>query len=109
MAYDESLAERIRDNFPGKAGVDERKMFGGVAYFVNGNLACGVNKDSLIVRVGPDAYEAALAEDRVSEFDITGRPMTGWVSVAPENVSEDTDLAGWIQRGIDFAASLPPK
>ena len=109
MAFDEHLAERMRAIIPGDPAHDEKKMFGGIAFFCHGNIACGVNRDNMIVRVGPDVYEAALAEDHVKEFDITGRPMTGWVEVAPPAFEDEMDLKAWIERGYAFARSLPPK
>lgn len=109
MAYDTELAGRIENQLADRPEIVGKKMFGGIAYFLNGNLACGVHKDSLIVRVGPEAYEDALKRDLVEEFDITGRPMKGWVMVAPDGIVEDSDLRRWIDDGLTFAASLPPK
>lgn len=109
MAYDEGLALRIRDQLEGEPGLDEKKMFGGVGYLLNGNMACGVQKDTLIVRVGPDAYDEALSQPHVHEFDITGRPMKGWVNIEAAGISEDADLAAWIKRGTSFALTLPAK
>ena len=109
MAYDEGLAQRVRDLLVGHPGYVEKKMFGGVGYMLRGNMACGVNKDDLIVRVGPDRYEEALAQPVARVFDMTGRPMRGWVVVEPQGVEEDEDLEGWVQQGVDFALSLPPK
>ncbi len=74
-----------------------------------GNMACGVNKEDLIVRVGPDRYEEALVKAYARPFDMTGRPMTGWVVVAPEGVQSDADLGDWVDQGVEFALSLPPK
>jgi TfoX/Sxy family transcriptional regulator of competence genes len=87
----------------------EKKMFGGIGYMLQGNMACGVNQDTLIVRVGPDLYEEALSRPHTRVFDMTGRPMKGWVVVAPEGIEEDDDLDQWIQQGVDFALSLPAK
>jgi hypothetical protein len=109
MAYDTELGGRIETYLAARPEITSKKMFGGIAYFLNGNLACGVHKDSLIVRVGPDAYKAALEEDLVEEFDITGRPMRGWVMVAPEKIADDGELGCWIDAGVSFAGSLPPK
>lgn len=109
MAYDEGLAQRIRDTLGDMPGLVEKKMFGGVGYLLGGNMACGVNQDALIVRVGPEAYEDALGEPHTRVFDLTGRPMKGWITVAPAGYASDTDLAGWVGRGVRFAASLPPK
>jgi TfoX/Sxy family transcriptional regulator of competence genes len=109
MAYDEGLAQRIRDSLQETPGLVEKKMFGGIGYMLQGNMACGVNQDTLIVRVGPDLYEEALSRPHTRVFDMTGRPMKGWVVVAPEGIEEDDDLDQWIQQGVDFALSLPAK
>ena len=109
MAYDEGLAQRVRVLLEGHPGYVEKKMFGGVGYMLRGNMACGVNKDDLIVRVGPDRYEEALAQPVARVFDMTGRPMKGWVVIEPQGVAEDEDLEDWVQQGVDFALTLPPK
>ena len=109
MAFDETLAARIRDAFARKKGVEEKKMFGGVGFLLHGNMLVGVWKDSLIARVGPDGYEKALLEPHVKEFDITGRPMKGWLLVEPEGVEGDDLLAGWIQRAVKFVGTLRAK
>ena len=84
-------------------------MFGGVAFMIRGNMACGVHADYMIVRVGPENYQAALQQPFTRPFDMTGRPMAGWVEVAQPGCEQDRDLQAWIKRGIDFASSLPPK
>jgi hypothetical protein len=99
MAYDEALAERVRGVISLRENVVERKMFGGIAWMVGGNMACGV----------PAEAEKALAEPHTREFDFTGRPMRNIVRVAPAATAEDSQLAGWIDAGGDFASSLPPK
>jgi TfoX/Sxy family transcriptional regulator of competence genes len=109
MAYDEGLAHRIREIVSDQPGLVEKKMFGGVGFMLHGNMACGVNRENLIVRVGPEKYAAALAKPNARVFDITGRPMTGWVTVEPDGYESDEDLKAWVQQGIDFALSLPPK
>ena len=109
MAYDESLAARIRSAFEGQPGVAEKKMFGGVAFMVGGNMACGVTSDELMVRVGPDNYEDALSRPHARPMDFTGRPMRGMVYVARPGVESDQDLAAWVESGASFARSLPPK
>jgi TfoX/Sxy family transcriptional regulator of competence genes len=108
MAYDEHLAERAR-NLLDRADVDERKMFGGIGFLVAGNMSVGVIGDDLIVRVDPDDAEAMLAEAGARPFDFTGRPMKGWLFVAPDATAEDEDLERWVRRGEEFASSLPPK
>ncbi len=109
MAYDEQLAERVRELVSLRDGISERRMFGGIAFMIAGNMACGVLGDELIVRVGPDEYERALAEPHTRVFDFTGRPSRGMVVVAPDAVGDEEALAGWVDAGAGFAASLPGK
>ena len=109
MAYDEILAQRIRTVLQGTAGLTEKKMFGGVGFMLHGNMACGVNKEDLIVRVGPDGYEEALTQLHVSVFDMTGRPMKGWITVSPEGYKVQNELEAWVHQGVEFTKSLPPK
>ena len=109
MAYDESLAGRVEDALAGQIGIVKKKMFGVACYMRDGNAFAGVWDDSLIVRTGPVAYEAALQESFVREFDITGKPMTGWVVVEPEAIDEDPELRAWLNRAMDFAKTLPKK
>jgi hypothetical protein len=109
MAYDEGLAQRIWEVLGEQPGLVEKKMFGGVGFMVHGNMACGVHKDMLIVRVGPEKHEEALARPHTKPFDITGRPMKGWVMVASDGYESDEALKGWVRWGVDFALSLPPK
>lgn len=109
MAYDEGLAERIREVLGDHPGLVEKKMFGGVGFMLKGNMACGVNKDDLIVRVGPDNYDEAVSRSHTRPFDFTGRPMKGWVMVAPAGYEADKDLEGWVEEGVVFALSLPEK
>jgi TfoX/Sxy family transcriptional regulator of competence genes len=109
MAYDEDLAERVRDALAGRSDVSERKMFGGIAFMVGGNMACGVSGDELMVRLDPGDGEQALAEEGVRVFDMTGRPMKGWILVSPERTADQAGLSEWVEAGADYAASLPPK
>ena len=109
MAYDEGLAQRVREVIAELPGYVEKKMFGGVGYMLQGNMACGVNKDDLIIRVGPDHYKEALEQPHTREFDLTGRPMKGWVVVIPEGCASDSDLQEWIAKGVSYALSLPAK
>jgi hypothetical protein len=109
MAFSEELAERIRQGLARRSGIEEKKMFGGIGFLLNGNMLVGVWKDSLIVRLGPEEGEEALKEPHVSEFNITGRAMTGWALVAPEGVQEDNQLRGWMQRAEKFVGKLPEK
>jgi TfoX/Sxy family transcriptional regulator of competence genes len=109
MAFDEGLTERIRGLLDARSDVDERRMFGGIAFMVAGNMACGITHDDLMVRIDPDDAEALESEPRVRRFDMTGRPMKGWLLVGPEATADDGDLERWVRRGEEFAASLPPK
>lgn len=109
MAYSESLAERIRGIVARRRGVTEKKMFGGVGFLLNGNMLVGVWKTSMIVRLGPDNYDDALREPHVGEFDITGKPMKGWVMVEPDGIESDEQLSQWIERATEFVESLPKK
>ncbi len=109
MAYDEGLAQRIREALGEPPGLVEKKMFGGVGFMVQGNMACGVNKDDLIVRVGAEQYEEALTKPHTRPFDMTGRSMKGWVMVSSEGYESDDALKDWVQRGVEFALSLPAK
>ena len=109
MAYDERLAERVRDALALREELTERKMFGGIAFMLAGNMACGVLEDELIVRVGPEESDRALAEPNTRAFDFTGRPMRGFVVIAPQGTDSDEQLAEWVDAGADFAASLPAK
>jgi TfoX/Sxy family transcriptional regulator of competence genes len=108
MAFDEGLAERVRQLGP-DPGLSERKMFGGLCFLLNGNMGYGIVGSELMVRVGPAAYVAALGLPHAREMDFTGRSMRGMVFVAEDGISEDDDLKGWLQRGIDFAGSFPAK
>ena len=104
MAYDEALAERVRVSLGGRAGFSERKMFGGIGFLLHGNMAVGVHGDELIARVAPERSEEALAQPHTRVFDMTGRPMKGWLLVGSE-----ADLDPWIAEGAAYAGSLPPK
>ena len=109
MAFDESLAARIRDALARKKGVEEKKMFGCICFLLNGNALAGAWKDRLIARLGPDEGETALLEPHVRAFDITGKPMRNWVAVEPEGVEDDGQLKAWVKRAIKFVRTLPKK
>jgi hypothetical protein len=109
VAYDERLAGRIRSALAGRDGIAERKMFGGLCFLVHGRMCCGVLKDELCLRVGPDRYEEALLEPHARPMDFTGRPMRGFVFVAPAGLEADGALAKWLGWASDFAARTPPK
>ena len=110
MAYDETLAERVRARLDPEKAVTEKAMFGGLAFMLDGNMAvCVSGRGGLMVRVGPTEAESALAEPHVQPMDMGGRPMSGWVRVDPEGLENDAQLASWVDRGAAFARSLPPK
>jgi TfoX N-terminal domain len=109
MAFDEALAERIRSRLARRKGIEEKKMFGGIGFLLNGNMLVGVWKELLIVRLGAEDGDEALKEPHVRVFDITGRPMSGWVLVDPAGVADDRALGGWIERALKFVRTLPAK
>jgi TfoX/Sxy family transcriptional regulator of competence genes len=109
MAYDETLADRVRDALASRAGLSERKMFGGIAFMLGGNMAVGVIGDDLMVRLDPADAEQALTEEHVRPMDFTGRPMKGMVYVDAEGTASEEELGAWVDAGADFAASLPSK
>ncbi len=109
MAYDEGLAQRLREHLDDTPVVIEKKMFGGVAFLVNGNMSVGVVKDSLMVRSDPSRDAELLGRPHARPMDFTGRPMKGWVFVAPAGYAEDGDLASWVAEGVGYARSLPAK
>lgn len=109
MAYSESLVRRIRHLLASRRGITEKKMFGGIGFLLNGNLCVGIWRTSLIVRLGPEQAAAALEEPNVVEFDITGRPMKGWIMVEPDGLETDEQLSGWIQRAVEFVGELRKK
>ena len=109
MPYSESLAQRLRQTFADRRNITEKKMFGGIGFLLNDHMCVGVWKNSLIARIHPDNYSAALAEDHVQEFDITGRPMRGWIMVDPDGLDTDDQLTHWVQAAIDFVSTLPKK
>ena len=108
MTYNLKLAERIRSELEGIPFI-EKKMFGGVGLLLNGNVACGVNKDNLIVRVDPEKHTALLKKPHAKPFDLTGKPMKGWLIVEAAGVKTDKQLRAWVQEGLEFALTLPAK
>lgn len=109
-AYSEAMADRIREVIGFREGVEEKKMFGGIAWMINGNMAVGLTRnDGLMVRMLPEDVEKALGEKHVGPMEMTGRRMKGFVVVSPEGTESDEDLAAWIDSGAEFALSLPPK
>jgi TfoX/Sxy family transcriptional regulator of competence genes len=110
MAYDEDLANRVREQLADQDGVTEKQMFGGLAFLLDGNMAVGLSSGGeLMVRLGLDGTDAALARPHTRLFDMTGRPMRGWILVAPEGVRTTRQLSAWVRRGADFARTLPAK
>jgi TfoX/Sxy family transcriptional regulator of competence genes len=110
MAFSEPLAERIRHLLARRKHVEEKRMFGGIGFLLNGNLLVGVRQDSLLVRLGPEQSHEARKEAHVSEFKIRGRgTMKGWVVVRLEGVQGDDQLKGWIERAVKFVGKLPGK
>ena len=109
MAFNEALAERIRRHLARRKSVAERQMFGGIGFLLNGNLLVGVRNDSLIVRLDPAESDAALNEPHVRAFDVGGRPMKGWLLVAPAGVEADDQLRAWVARSAEFVSKLPAK
>jgi|SRR5437870_8830383 len=106
MAYDETLADRIRLAVGLRADVTEKKMFGGLAFLLDGRMICGIVKNDLMVRIGPERYEAALAEAHVRPMDFTGRPMSGYVFVGPGGTRTEKAIKRWVDRGAAFVATL---
>lgn len=109
MAYDEELAARIRARMDDPLGVSERKMFGGVAFMVYGNMCVGIVGGDLMVRLGPDEYQRALAEPFVRPMDFTGKPLKGFIYVDADGLETDGQLDAWLDRARAFVSTLPPK
>ena len=109
MAYDEGLAQRIRDALDDQLGVSEKKMFGGIAFMINGNMSVGVVDEKLMVRGGPDTWDEWLSQPGVDKMDFTGRPMKGWIWVHGSVLDDEETIRLWVSRGRDFACSLPAK
>jgi TfoX/Sxy family transcriptional regulator of competence genes len=109
MPYDEGLAQRVRELLEEEPGFDEKKMFGGICFLLFGNMVCGIINDDLIVRVGVDVYEEALKLAQTKKFDLTGRPMRGWVMVLSPSLESDENLSQWVQKAVTYVRSLPSK
>jgi TfoX/Sxy family transcriptional regulator of competence genes len=109
MAFDQGLAERVRGHLSDREGVVEKKMFGGLAFMIDGNMCCGVMRDMLMVRVGPDAYDDVLARPHTRPMDFTGRPVKSMVYVDGEGLKTDEELSAWIERAAAFVGTLPAK
>ena len=109
MAYDERVVERVREVLADQPMVVEKKMFGGLSFILQGNMCCGVINEDLVVRVGPDGHDEALAQPHARAMDFTGRSIKGMVYVSEAGYRSQGDLKNWVQRGLEFAQSLPPK
>ena len=109
MPYEEALADRVRTLLKRRRGVEERKMFGGLAFLVNGHMACGVQQDCLVLRLGNNGAARALREPHTRPMDFTGKPVQSMVYIDPAGCAGDEELASWVNRAIRFARSLPPK
>lgn len=109
MAYSEVLAERVRQVLADRKGMVERKMFGGIAFMIRGNMACGVRDEDLMLRLGAELATQAIEQPHTSYFAATGRPMRSMIVVAAEGHQTDSDLEAWVKQAADFAATLPPK
>lgn len=109
MAYDEDLADRVREHLGPVKGVTEREMFGGISFMIGGNMCCGVLSDDLVVRIDPTLHHDALTRPNVSEFSMGGRTSRGMIRVSPAGVADDGELTLWVRLGIAHATSLQPK
>src|SRR5690242_3851036 len=109
MPFDENLASRVRKILARHRGVNERKMFGGLCFTVNGHMLCGVNKENLMIRIGSESYDEALSKPHVRKMDFTGRALKGFIYVDPEGYRSDESLKYWIKAGLQFVSGLPPK
>ena len=109
MPYSQPLADRVRRSLQSRPGIAEKRMFGGVAFLLHGNMLVGIWQQSLIVRLGAEQAGRALRQDHVREFDATGRPMKGWVMVDPDGLDSDRELAAWIEGAEEFVGKLPRK
>lgn len=109
MAFDETLAQRLRSLLIGRSGYEERRMFGGIAFMLDGRMCCGVLKGELVARVSADDYAAALKQPQVRPMDFTGRPMKGYLYIASSAIADDGSLAMWVERCVSFVTALPAK
>ena len=109
VAYDEGLAQRIREALSERPDLSERKMFGGLCFMLSGNMCAGIVGEELMLRVGPDSYEHALSRPHAREMDFTGRSLKGMVYVGVDGFADDADLSSWLEIAVSFAGGLPPK
>jgi TfoX/Sxy family transcriptional regulator of competence genes len=109
MAYDDGVAQRVREALIDQSDVVEKKMFGGLAFMVRGHMCCGVVGGELMLRIGPEGYDSALSQPHARQMDFTGKPMKGFVYVAPTGFEDDGDLQSWVDRALSFVTTLPAK
>jgi TfoX/Sxy family transcriptional regulator of competence genes len=109
MAYDETLAARVRVAVAERDGISERKMFGGLCLMLNGNMFAGVMQEDLMLRVGPERFEATLARPGARPMDFTGRPMAGYIYVAASALAQTATLTNWLDEALGFVETLAPK
>ena len=110
MAFDEELAHRIREQVQGEAGLTEKRMFGGLAFLINGNMAVSASgQGGLLLRVDPVDTEALIAEPHARRFEMRGREMDGWLRIDADAIDGDDEFGRWVRRGVAYARSLPPK
>lgn len=109
MPFSTALADRIRKLLGKRAGLTEKKMFGGIGFLVRGNMCCGVHGEDMIVRLSPEQTDAALAKAHTKPFDLTGRPMKGWILVDPKGLGTEAEISHWIATSTAYAESLPAK
>jgi TfoX N-terminal domain len=110
VAYDEDLADRVRQIVQREPGLTEKRMFGGLAFLINGNMAVSASgQGGLLLRVDPAQTESLISEPQVRRFEMRGREMDGWLRIDAEAVSSDDDLRRWTAHGVAYARSLPPK
>jgi TfoX/Sxy family transcriptional regulator of competence genes len=110
MAYDEDLANRLRELLADEDAVTEKRMFGGLAFLLNGNMSVSASRNGgLLARIDPADTDAALARPHVSLMEMGGRTMDGWITVTPEGLRTKRDLAAWVKRSVKYVKTLPPK
>jgi TfoX/Sxy family transcriptional regulator of competence genes len=109
MAYDEGLAQRVRESLQNEKDVEEKKMFGGLCFMVSHHMCCGILEDKLMARVGAENYEKLLKKEHSRPMDFTGKPMKGIIYVEPGGLTSDKDLKEWIEVCLDFISTLPAK
>ena len=109
MVFDEGLTQRVREILSDWPGYEEKNMFGGIGFILHGNMACGVIREDLIIRVGAENYTRALLEPDVELFDMTGRAMKGWVVIKEPGYRADNSLKSWVEQGAAYALTLPAK